>query len=91
MCGLMSEPDNRDVFSPDGKKIHGARRVLPDDTHDDFLKWVHEGAGENPVVWQASARDLVDAATAVKASVQPVENGLMHTFAAVQAMLYKEF
>jgi hypothetical protein len=82
----MSDPQ-RDVFTPDGRKIQGARRVLPGDTHDDFLNWAHEGAGENPLTWQSSAGDLLDAATSVKASVHPIEGGLMHTLAAVQAML----
>ena len=82
----MSDPQ-RDLFTPDGRKIQGARLALPTDTHEDFLKWAHEGAGENPLTWQASARDLLEAATAVEARVQPIENGLMHTLAAVQAML----
>jgi hypothetical protein len=83
----MAEPDSRDVFTPGGQKIQGARSVLPGDTRDDFLRWAHEGAGENPLTWQASARDLLDAATAVKASVLDIGDGLMHSLAAVQAML----
>lgn len=84
----MAEPADaqRDVVV-NGVKIHGARKVLPGDRRDDFLRWVHEGAGENPLVWQASARDLLDAASAVKASVIQLDDGMMHTLAAVQAML----
>jgi hypothetical protein len=82
----MSDP-RRDVFAPGGRKIQGARRVLPGDTHDDFLKWAHEAAGENPLAWQASARDLLTGATVVKAKVQAVGDGLMDTLTAVQAML----
>ena len=77
----------RDLFTPGGRKIHGARLVHPADTRDDFLRWAHEGTGENPLTWQASAQNLLDAAAAVKARVLPMEGGLMHSLAAVQAML----
>jgi hypothetical protein len=53
----------------------------------DFIRWAHEGAGENPLAWQASARDLFEAATAIKAAVQDFGDGFMHSIAAVQAML----
>ena len=70
-----------------GKKILGARKVLPGDTHDDFLRWVHDGAGENPLTWQASARDLLEGAAAVRAAVQHPDGDGMHTLTVVQAML----
>ena len=84
----MTEPaDAQRGVVVNGVKIHGARKVLPGDRRDDFLRWVHEGAGENPLVWQASARDLLDAASAVKARVIQFDDGMMHTLAAVEAML----
>ena len=54
---------------------------------DDFLKWSYGVAGENPLAWQVSAKDLLDAAMAVKAKVQPIGNGGMHSLACVEAML----
>jgi len=86
----MSEGDaGRNIFTPDGRKIHGARAVRPGDTHEEFLRWAFDNSGENPLAWQASARDLLDAATAVKAKVSPDTDGhgLMHTLASVQALL----
>jgi hypothetical protein len=83
----MAESDPRDLFTPDGRKIQGIRLVMPGDTHEDFLRWAHEGAGENPLTWQASAADLLDAAITVKASVIEMEHGLMHSLAVVEAML----
>jgi hypothetical protein len=84
----MSESDPaRDVLTPDGRKIHGARKVLPGDTQEDFLRWAFHNAGENPLAWQASARDLLDGANAVKARVLPDANGLVHSLASVQALL----
>ena len=53
---------------------------------DDFLEWAYGGAGENPGAWQASAKDLLDGAMAVKDKVQPFSNA-MHSLARVEAML----
>ena len=53
----------------------------------DFLKWAYGTAGENPAAWQVSAKDLLDAAMAVKAKVQSVGTGGMHSLARVEAML----
>ena len=38
---------------------------------NDFLWWSYHVSGENPAAWQVSAKDLLDAAMAVKAKVQP--------------------
>ena len=53
---------------------------------DDFLEWAYGVAGENPGAWQASAKDLLDGAMAVKDKVQPFSNA-MHSLAGVEAML----
>ena len=53
---------------------------------DDFQKWSYRVAGENPLAWHSSAKDLLDGAMAVKAKVQPFSNA-MHTLARVEAML----
>ncbi len=52
----------------------------------DFLKWAYGNAGENPAAWQVSAKDLLAAAMAVKAKVQPFDNA-MDPLARVEAML----
>ena len=54
---------------------------------DDFLRWSYRVSGENPAAWQVSAKDLLDAAMAVKAKVQSGGTGGMHTLARVEAML----
>ena len=55
---------------------------------DDFLRWSYHVSGENPVAWQVSAKDLLDAAMAVKAEVQSIgTGGMMHSLARVEAML----
>ena len=41
----------------------------------------------NPLPWQASAKDLLEAADAVKSRVHNLGGGMMHSLAAVQAML----
>ena len=79
--------DQRAIYAPGGAKIYGARLVLPGDRPDDFLRWAYDGAGENPLAWQASARNLLDAATAVKGQVHQFEEGLMDSLVPVQAML----
>jgi hypothetical protein len=53
----------------------------------DFHEWAFESAGTNPLGWQQSAKDLLEAADAVKARVVDVFDGGMHSLAAVQAML----
>ena len=53
---------------------------------DDFLWWSYHVSGENPAAWQVSAKDLLDAAMAVKAKVQPFDNA-MDPLARVEAML----
>ena len=53
----------------------------------DFLKWAYGMAGENPSDWQVSAKHLLAAAMAVKAKVQPFDNGGMDPLARVEAML----
>ena len=84
----LSENDpQRDLRTPDGRKIQGARRALPGDAPEDFPRWVHDNTGENPLAWQASARDLLDAAKAVKGNTYDLGDGLMHSLTAVQAML----
>ena len=52
----------------------------------DDLKWAYGVAGENPGAWQASAKDLLDGAMAVKDKVYPFSNA-MHSLARVEAML----
>ena len=54
---------------------------------DDFLRWSYHVSGENPAAWQVSAKDLLDAAMAVKAKVQSVGTGGMDPLARVEAML----
>ena len=54
---------------------------------DDFWEWSFEQSGKNPLAWQASAKDLLEAAEAVKAKVIGHGDGLMHSLVAVQAML----
>jgi hypothetical protein len=53
----------------------------------DFHEWEFESAGSNPLGWQHSAKDLLEAADAVKARVVDVFDGGMDSVAAVQAML----
>jgi len=53
----------------------------------DFHEWAFESAGTNPLGWQQSAKDLLEAADAVKARGGDVVDGGMHSLAAVQAML----
>jgi hypothetical protein len=53
----------------------------------DFHEWAFESAGTNPLGWQQSAKDLLEAADAVRARVVDVFDGGMHSLAAVQAML----
>lgn len=50
---------------------------------DDFFEWAFEQSGRNPLAWQHSAQDLLEAADAVKARGV----GMMPVLAAVQAML----
>ena len=56
-------------------------------TKTDFWIWSFEQTGTNPLAWQHSAKDLIEGADAVKARVQDVGAGFMHSLAAVQAML----
>ena len=52
----------------------------------DFWNWAFESTGRNPLAWQASAKDLLEGAEAVKDRV-PAFSGLMPTLASVQALL----
>ena len=52
----------------------------------DFWEWAFESSGRNPLSWQASARDLLEGAEAVKDRV-PAFSGLMPSLASVQALL----
>ena len=54
---------------------------------DAFLEWAFEQSGRNPLPWQYSAKDLLEAANAVKSRVYNSGDGMMHSLAAVQAML----
>ena len=51
-----------------------------------FIEWAFESSGRNPLAWEASARNLIDAANAVKAKVIDF-SPMMHSLEAVQAML----
>jgi hypothetical protein len=53
-----------------------------------FHEWAFESAGTNPLGWQQSAKDLLEAADAVKTRVVDVFDGGMHSLAAVQATGY---
>ncbi len=47
------------------------------DTKQDFWEWAFEQSGTNPLAWQHSARDLLEATDAVKARVQDVDDAEM--------------
>jgi hypothetical protein len=53
---------------------------------DRFWEWAFEQSGKNPLAWRHSAENLLQAAAAVKEKVLPL-GGMMHSLAAVQAML----
>ena len=54
----------------------------------EFWEWAFESSGSNPLSWQASAKDLLEGAAAVKSRVVPDPTGnSMHSLAVVQALL----
>ena len=55
---------------------------IVDDDRQEFWEWAFEQSGTNPLSWQHSARDLLEAADVVKARVQNLGVGLMHSLAA---------
>ena len=60
---------------------------IRDDDKQDFWEWAFEQSGTNPLGWQHFARDLFEAADAVKARVQNLGAGFMYSLAGVQALL----
>ena len=68
--------------------VHSTKEMELDESNPpiDDLKWAYGVAGENPGAWQASAKDLLDGAMAVKDKVYPFSNA-MHSLARVEAML----
>ena len=49
------------LFLRGGQKLRGARLGSGSGLSDEFLEWSFEGSGQNPLPWQASAKDLLDA------------------------------
>src|SRR5205823_1857340 len=52
----------------------------------DFWEWAHQQSGKNPLAWRYSAENLLTAARAVRKEVNDF-GGMMHSLAAVEAML----
>lgn len=64
----------------------GHKKKAPLSLPADFEEWAYEQSGKNPLAWRYSAENLLTAARAVKKEVKDF-GGMMHSLAAVEAML----